>query len=140
MYKSWLLKLDYLWLRRGSIEKTLLAELCCYEYFNFLRSDISYLGSFSPSFLIQNAFCLFVRCLKNTLSIFNIICVELTATFLISVTLICMLYDETFKAFNLIEIILSEYSILYRSLMNFGLNFFREVLFLKTQKKEVWQK
>ena len=46
-----------------------------------------------------------------------------------------MLYDEIFKALNLIEIILSKYSLLYRSLMNFGLNFFREVLFLKTHKK-----
>ena len=51
-----------------------------------------------------------------------------------------MLYDEIFKAFNLIEIILSEYSILDSSVMNFGLNFFRGVLFLKTQKEEVWQK
>ena len=51
-----------------------------------------------------------------------------------------MLYDKTFTALNLIEFILSKYILLDRSVMNFGLNFFRGVLFLKTQKEEVCQK
>ena len=51
-----------------------------------------------------------------------------------------MLYDENFKALNLIEFILSKYSLIDRSVINFGLNFFREMLSLITQKKEVWQK